>query len=130
MANWRVLWQIEDTGNLYTVPTWLSCMVTELFIVNINWSATQTYTINVVKNWWTVWNANILAHNVQVQPWYFWDRINWLNLPLASWDSIVVDSSWDCVFQVFWYETENPTWTLWSNSNISSVQLLLTAIWI
>ena len=129
-VNWRVLWQIANSGTLYTVPQWFTTMVSEFFIVNIHATATQTYTINVVKRWWTVLPINILAHDVQIQPWYFGDRLPWLNMVLADWDSIVVGSSWNVVFQVFWYEsaaaqsaaTGGSTW-------ISALASFMAAIW-
>ena len=124
---WRVLWQIENTGTLYTVPTWFTCTVSEIFIVNINASAIKVYTINVVKKWDVADDHNTLAKNVQIQVWYFWDRMEWLNMPLAEWDSIIVDSNNDVVFQVFWYEITKATST-WSNSQITAIAGFLNAL--
>lgn len=125
-TNWRILWQVEDTWTLYTVPVWFTCMVTELFIVNSHATAIKTYSINVVKKWWSVSDLNLIAHNVQIEAWYFWDRLGWFNMPLAEWDFIVVSGT-DCTFSVFWYEVPRATSTGNVSAMTAQAELLMKA---
>lgn len=115
----QVLWQLSGNWTLYTVPELKTAKITEFFVTN-RWSTVTEYTIYVVRNWDAQGNHNMLVKSCQIVPLYYPDRVTWLEMTLSAWDSIICSTTWDCTFQIFWYE-----WTtMWASSNDPLNQLL------